>query len=78
MENESLILEWDQEIFDDGLNDILFEELEQIDQSGTISTPKTKRFASLSSNEMDKILDERHSKGTKRATNWGIATFNGT
>jgi len=35
------------------------------------------RFPNLSEHELQHILVERHSKGTKKATNWSVATFKG-
>ena len=36
---------------------------------------ETARFPNLSEHELQDILVERHSKSTKRATNWSVATF---
>ena len=41
------------------------------------SEPSRKRFASLTDEELNKLLDEKHSKKTKTTTNWGISTFKG-
>ena len=35
------------------------------------------RFLNLSEHELQHILVERHSKATKKATNWSVATFKG-
>ena len=35
------------------------------------------RFPNLSEQELEKILAERHSAKTKKATNWSVATFKG-
>ena len=35
------------------------------------------RFPNLSEHELQHILVERHSKATKNATNWSVATFKG-
>jgi len=35
------------------------------------------RFPNLSEHELQHILVERHSKATKKATNWSVATFKG-
>ena len=38
---------------------------------------KTARFPNLSEHDLQDILVERHSKSTKRTTNWSVATFKG-
>ena len=40
------------------------------------SSEKT-RFPNLTEPELQKILAERHSARTKKATNWSVATFKG-
>lgn len=40
-------------------------------------TQQTPRFPSLSDQELDKIVSERHSKKTKQTTNWSVSTFKG-
>ena len=35
------------------------------------------RFANLSKDQLEQILAERHSRGTKRVTNWSLTTFKG-
>ena len=35
------------------------------------------RFANLSEDELQQILAERHSLGTKKVTNWSLITFKG-
>ena len=35
------------------------------------------RFAKLSEDQLQQILAERHSLGTKKVTNWSLTTFNG-
>ena len=35
------------------------------------------RFANLSEDQLQQILAERHSLGTKKVTNWSLTTFNG-
>ena len=35
------------------------------------------RFATLSEGDLQDILTERHSKATKKSTNWSVGTFNG-
>ena len=35
------------------------------------------RFAILSEDQLQQILAERHSLGTKKVTNWSLTTFNG-
>lgn len=44
----------------------------------TENKKQTSRFASLSSQELDSVVAERHSKKTKQATNWSVSTFKGT
>ena len=78
MENETLFEEvnWD---------DIFEEEIVQATsvnfQPECVNTFPTdrsdERFPTLSFEEMEKILEEKHSKKTKQVTNWSIATFKG-
>ena len=35
------------------------------------------RFANLSEDELQQILAERHSLGSKKVTNWSLTTFKG-
>ena len=35
------------------------------------------RFANLSEGQLQQILAERHSLGTKKVTNWSLTTFKG-
>ena len=35
------------------------------------------RFANLSEDQLQQILEERHALGTKRVTNWSLTTFKG-
>ena len=35
------------------------------------------RFANLSEDQLQQILAERHSLGTKKVTNWSLTTFKG-
>jgi len=39
--------------------------------------PQKARFRNLSEQELEKILAERHSARTKKATNWSVSTFKG-
>lgn len=78
MENSS-VFDWEQAFMEESL--LLDENFVEIEQIELVEASKTKNtansFASLWPEEMDKILDEKHSKGTKRTTNWDVATFNG-
>ena len=35
------------------------------------------RFANLSEDQLQQILEERHALGTKKVTNWSLTTFKG-
>lgn len=72
MENSS-VFEWEQTFVEESLLlDENFVETEQIELFEASTTKNiTNRFASLSPEEMDTILDDKHSKGMKRTTNWG-------
>lgn len=35
------------------------------------------RFAEISERELDFLLESRHSKATKKCTNWAVSTFKG-
>lgn len=48
-----------------------------VDNEKNETARQPKRFATLSNEEMDKILEEKHSVKTKRTTNWSVATFKG-
>lgn len=39
--------------------------------------PEKSRFLNLSENDLQKILDDKQSKKTKKNTNWCISTFKG-
>jgi hypothetical protein len=42
------------------------------------NTPKENlRFATLSDNELEKILEGKHSEKTKKTTKWAVSTFKG-
>ena len=50
-------------------------QIELFEASKTKNTPNC--FAFLSPEEVDKILDDKHSIGAKRTAIWDVATFNG-
>jgi len=39
--------------------------------------PPAKRFANLSEQELNHLVEQRHSEETKRTTNWSVSTFRG-
>ena len=43
----------------------------------TASETGKERFPNLSEHDLEQILEERHSKATKKSTNWIVGTFKG-
>ena len=41
------------------------------------ATGESNRFANLSERDLEKILEEKESKKTKKNTNWCVSTFKG-
>ena len=80
IENESIRQSWEWEtdfeqsfLFDIGKEESLTKIL--VNRSETAREPK--RFATLSNEELVKILEEKHSVKTEQITNWSVATFKG-
>jgi len=50
----------------------------QIKELKFFDGPPAKRFANLSEQELNRLVEHRHSEKTKRTTNWSVSTFPGT
>ena len=68
---------WEMAFFEDMFEDDVFEGLEPNVSETNSNSESPKRFASFSAQQIDKILENKHSKKTKQTTNWGVATFRG-